>query len=180
MTQYSEQCKQTWIETDTTAINSAIEMAISAQIIKMDEFAYTVCPVCPYMCDSCRFCWGSFVKFRYEDDGQSYKNIMEVLIKAFYDGTRIDIFNFFRTKICKACGSDCKQIYLGTHCTEKYLDQVKNQTPLYHKRTPYLVSKKAIFPLVSISGNTMLDIVNRLWKQNDKTNSKERTYPSEN
>jgi hypothetical protein len=177
MTYYSEQCKNTWVETDTTAINSAIDLAIKSQIITMHEFTYTICPICPYMCDSSKFCWDNYLKSRYYNEGQTYKDIMGVLIKAFYNGITVDTFNFFRTKICKACGEGCKQVYLGTSCTEKYLDQLKNRTPLgCSKRTTYLTQKKTVFPLVSFGGDKMLEIINKLWKTNNEINNKERTY----
>lgn len=180
MTQHSRKCKDAWIETDIVAINLAIELAIDTKILTIDEFTYIVCPVCPYLCNSCSFCWESYTQFRYENCGQNYKNIMKLLIKAFYNKTNVDTFNFFRTKICKMCKKKCKQVYLGTPCTENYLNQMKNEIPGYNKKTNYLTPKKAILPMVSVSGDTMLKIINKLWKQNDKTDSEEWTYTPKN
>jgi len=111
MTQHSEKCKSAWIETDIIAINSSIDLAIDTQV-EMKDFAYIVCSVCPYMCDSCKFCWNSYIKSKYKNNGQNYKKIMGILIEAFYKEIRVDTFNFFRTKICKTCGNGCRQVYL--------------------------------------------------------------------
>jgi len=57
---------------------------------------------------------------------------------------------------------------------------MKDEVTTHNKEISYLTPKKETVPLVSVSGNTILEIINRLWKQNDKIDSKERTYTPKN
>ena len=169
MMYYSEQCKDAWIKTDVNAINAAIKIANESQILTRTEFECIVCPSCPYMCNNATFCWYNYNTFKYVDNRQNYKDIIKELITGFYNETRVNTFSFFRNKICRACGAGCERVYLSSICPEKYLDQLKdvNSTKKYGCFSQVaLPNKKLMFPLMSINGTKMSEIVNRLW--NDK------------
>lgn len=180
---YSKQCKNTWIETDIAVLSSTIELAIDSRLLTMNEFTYTVCNICPYLCDTSIFCWSCFLKTRNENSALCYINIMKVLIEAFYNDSRVNTFNFFRTKICKACDRGCKNIYLGSVCTEKYLRQMEDRQPLNYTsgyKPLCTIPKKKVFPAVYFDGDNISEIINKLWKPNNEITSEERINTAEN
>lgn len=176
---YSNKCIRSWIAHDMEEIKRVVKLMLENDTNSMVEFEYSVCPLCPYMCKSPNFCWDAFTRSKSgKKKGKRYVDIMRVLMKAFYSNQYAYSFHFFKTEICPICDAGCPNIHAGSYCATAYLKQMSNERPMHVEYTQNyapLSEKVSTIPLISVGGEKMCKIINRLWKiEDDKTDSEER------
>ena len=163
--------------------------------INMTKFSEHMCSVCPYMCDDCDFC---FMLFKY-NSSENYEKILKNLVFAFYHGLDVSLFTYLVYAICPLCEMGCSNpSFSENDCPYDYVKQFKNYKPMlngsglqtfqgkpttvsYDHKKGVLVRKThdgrtkniiQVKPHITLNGEIMTEIVNRLWGINEDTSKK--------
>jgi hypothetical protein len=98
--------------------------------ISIAGFSDRLCSTCPFMCDSCDFC---FMIFKYNTGKECFKKIIKKLVFSFYYGIDISTLTFLSYYICPICLVGCKDIYNNNDCPYDYLQQFDNYKKMFPK-----------------------------------------------